>query len=106
MTQAFRDPMVDILLRFSKAISDGTARDNLKLLAQVIAGLKKNKALQPDKFRKWAGVLEPLTRDELIVLGTAYRLIKEDPTLDHDSFWKAFRGRLTEGKYGDAGTFA
>ena len=28
------DPLVDIMLRFSKAVSDGTARENLRLLAQ------------------------------------------------------------------------
>ena len=43
----------------------------MRLLAQVIVGLKKNKALDPDKFRKWANTLEQLTRDELIVLGKA-----------------------------------
>jgi len=37
----------------------------------VIAGLKRNKALEPDKFRKWANILEQLTRDELMVVGKA-----------------------------------
>jgi len=37
----------------------------------VIAGLKRNKALEPDKFRKWANILEQLTRDELMVIGKA-----------------------------------
>jgi len=53
-------------MRFTKAVADGAARENLHLLAQVIAGLKKNKALEGDKFRKWCSMLEHLTRDELI----------------------------------------
>src|SRR5258708_37330281 len=65
------DPLIEITYRFSKAAADGAARENLRLLAQVIAGLKKNKALEPDKFRKWANILEQLTRDELMVIGKA-----------------------------------
>jgi hypothetical protein len=72
------DPMIEIILRFSKAVDEGSARENLMLLAQVIAGLKKgNKILEPDKFRKWCGILEQLTQDELNVIGTAYRVRKE-----------------------------
>jgi hypothetical protein len=65
------DPLIEIIYRFLKAAADGAARENLRLLAQVIAGLKKNKALEPDKFRKWANILEQLTRDELLVIGKA-----------------------------------
>jgi hypothetical protein len=39
------DPLIDVIMRFSKAVADGAAQENLRLLAQVIAGLKKNKAL-------------------------------------------------------------
>jgi hypothetical protein len=66
------DPLIEIIFRFSKAVSDGAAHENLRLLAQVIAGLKKHRGLEGDKFRKWAGVLENLTRDELLAIGTAY----------------------------------
>jgi hypothetical protein len=37
--------LIDVIMRFSKAVADGAAQENLRLLAQVIAGLKKNKAL-------------------------------------------------------------
>jgi hypothetical protein len=47
------DPLIDIILRFSKAVEEGAARENLILLAQIIAGLKKRRALEADKFRKW-----------------------------------------------------
>src|SRR5262245_8022485 len=36
------DPLIDIILRFSKAVGEGAARENLRLLAQIIVGLKKN----------------------------------------------------------------
>ena len=70
------DPLIDVIMRFSKAVADGAAQENLRLLAQVIAGLKKNKALDGDKFRKWCGMLEHLTRDELICIGRAYVVMK------------------------------
>ena len=68
------DPLLQMTMRFSKAIDEGAARQNLRLLAQVIAGLKKNKAFDPDKFRRWCGIVEHLTRDELMVLGHAHTI--------------------------------
>jgi hypothetical protein len=65
------DPLIEIIYRFSKAVDDGAARENLRLLAQIIAGLKKHKSLDGDKFRKWCAILEQLTRDELLVIGKA-----------------------------------
>jgi hypothetical protein len=89
------DPMIEIIYRFSKAAADGAARENLRLLAQVIAGLKRNKALEPDKFRKWANILEQLTRDELMVIGKAIairrKIAAEGPNATDDFFQ-----RLTE----------
>ncbi|MEH2563460.1 hypothetical protein [Bradyrhizobium sp. AZCC 2289] len=76
-TESDADPLIEIIYRFSKAVSDGAARENLRLLAQVIVGLKKNKALDPDKFRKWANTLEQLTRDELMVIGKAIATKRE-----------------------------
>jgi hypothetical protein len=68
------DPLIEITYRYSKAAADGAARRNLRLLAQVIAGLKRSKALEPDRFRKWANILEQLTRDELMVVGKSIAL--------------------------------
>jgi hypothetical protein len=41
------DPLIEIIYRFSKAAADGAARENLRLLAQVIAGLKKEQGAGP-----------------------------------------------------------
>lgn len=66
---------VQMVLRLSDAAEKGTARRNLRLLAQVIVGLKRNRLFQFDNFQRWATVLETLTRDEILVLGAIYRLI-------------------------------
>jgi hypothetical protein len=96
------DPLIEIIYRFTKAVADGASMDNLRLLAQVIAGLKKNKALDPDKFRKWANVLETLTRDEVIVLGIAYRTRKAvqdaGPEAAND-FWQRLEKSLETSRY-------
>ena len=73
-SEADVDPLIEIIYRFSKAAADGAARENLRLLAQIIAGLKRYKALDPNRFRKWANILEQLTRDELMVVGKAIAL--------------------------------
>jgi hypothetical protein len=92
------EPFVETVLRLSKAVSEGAARENLRMLAQIIAGLKKNKALEGDAFARWCGILEHLTRDELIVIGVAHRLDNKDP----DEFWRSLKAHLTNGGYSEA----
>jgi len=103
-TESEADPLIEIIYRFSKAVSDGAARENLRLLAQVIVGLKKNKALDPDKFRKWANTLEQLTRDELMVIGKAIAIKREFDTGSLQlnvpgDFWKSLRSALETSGY-------
>lgn len=96
------DPLIDIILRFSKAVAEGAARENLILLAQVIAGLKKNRALDSDKFRKWSKIVEHLTRDELLVIGFAYRLAKARPEDRKDDFNNDLRQAIQSAGYADS----
>ncbi|KQZ54450.1 hypothetical protein ASD54_03650 [Rhizobium sp. Root149] len=70
-------PFVAVLLRYSKAASEGAARRNLRLLMQIVVGLKRNRSLSEEAFRRWAGVLEHMTRDELMFVGHAVRFYKE-----------------------------
>lgn len=96
------DPLIEIVHRFSKAVNDGAARENLRLLAQIIAGLKKNKALEADKFRKWSGILEGLTRDELMLLGkgiAVQRDLAAGGPYERNEFWQRLRPMLLEGGY-------
>ncbi len=87
------DAFVLAILRFSKAVDDGVARDNLRLLAKVIVGLKKNKALSTDSFSRWASILSDLSRDEILAIGKAYKL-QRDKEVEQDQtefrFWQTF----------------
>jgi hypothetical protein len=103
------DPMIEVIMRFSKAVADGAARENLRLLAQVIAGLKKNKALDGDKFRKWCSMLEHLIRDELICIGQGYVIMKRITIADEgaaSTFTKDLIAELKSGGYKGGETYA
>jgi hypothetical protein len=56
--------------------------------------------LEPDKFRKWANVLEQLTRDELMVLGKAIAIMRGMGTaFIPGDFWKRLRSDLEASGY-------
>lgn len=97
------DPFVLILLRFVRAVDEGVAKENLKLMAKVIAGLKKNKALQDNEFSRWAATLSDLTRDEIVAIGKAFQLTRT-PTFDPDGvdqFWQPFKASMQSGNYSE-----
>ncbi|RVU08815.1 hypothetical protein EOS93_23170 [Rhizobium sp. RMa-01] len=97
------DPFIAATLRFARAVEIGAAHDNLVLLAQVIAGLKRQKALTVDAFMRWAGVLEQMTRDELMILGLAYRAQKfnnAESRAENATVWPHVIGAMTNAGYG------
>lgn len=73
------DDLIQMMMRFAKAAEEGTARQNLRLLAQVIFGLKRNRIFEFDKFLACANVLESLTRDEILFLGRMYKFYTNNP---------------------------
>ncbi len=93
-----QDELLSVMIRFTRSVEEGIARDNLRLLAQIIAGLKKNRALQADNFARWSGILENLDRDQLLVVGAAYvfdRDTKLPPLYDDErNFWGPFLGHM------------
>ncbi len=100
------DPLISILLRYSKAASDGAAIINLRLLSQVVLGLKKNKTLYDDNFRRWCAVLEHLTRAELLMIGFSIvidrELQMESPDEHREGFWQQLQQKMDAGGYGSS----
>jgi hypothetical protein len=86
--------LADMILRLGAAAAKGAARNNLRLMAQVIVGLKRNRTLEFDRFQKWANVLESLTRDEILVLARAYRISRSAPS--DETFWKRLTDDLSD----------
>ncbi|PHR19309.1 MAG: hypothetical protein COA37_17935 [Hoeflea sp.] len=97
------DPLISILLRYSKAASDGAAIINLRLLSQVVLGLKKNKTLDDDNFLRWCAVLEHLTRAELLMIGFSIVIDREFQVKSKDDprrvFWQVLKQRMEAGGY-------
>lgn len=90
------DNFIQMLLRFQRAVEDGSARRNLRLLAQMIVGLKRHGILEPDRFRKYASRLQDLSRDELIVLAHAYRVAKVRVDVESTKTAKTNEGLFTQ----------
>ncbi|WP_156898234.1 hypothetical protein [Methylocapsa acidiphila] len=88
------DEFVQMLLRFSSAVDAGAVRQNLRLLAQVIVGLKRHKTFEFkfDRFSKWANVLQSLTRNEILFLGACYKNVSDR---DPNEFWKNISASLS-----------
>jgi hypothetical protein len=80
-----------MVLRLYDAVSKGTAQRNLRLMSQVIVGLKRHRLFEFNNFQRWATVLETLTRDEILLLGTAYRLKKKGV---QEEVWAALKEAL------------
>jgi hypothetical protein len=78
-----------MVLRLLDAVDKGTARRNLHLMAQVIAGLKRHRLFEFNNFQRWANILETLTRDEILVLGAAYKLTQREGDV-----WSLLRTQL------------
>ncbi|WP_369050215.1 hypothetical protein [Burkholderia gladioli] len=68
---------VPVLFRFIRAAEEGSARRNLRLLAEVFAGQARHKAIAADEFLYYADILSPLRREEIQFLGSLYRIWME-----------------------------
>ncbi len=85
---AARDDAVAVIYHYVRSACVGTARVNLRLLAQAIAGRLRSKTLVAGEFLLHADALSALSRDEIILLATMYRIhnqFRDAPTIK--SLW-------------------
>jgi hypothetical protein len=71
---ASEDDKIAVIVRYLRAAREGAARLNLRLLAKVIAGQIQLGHLVADEFLQYAEALASLSRDEIVIIGTMYRL--------------------------------
>jgi len=103
------DPLISIFLRYGRAVEHGAANRNLRLMAQVIVGQKRNKALSGDAFNRWASILSDLTRDEILTAGKAYAFAIDINGNDDDAvnrFWKRFSPAMESSGYSQSSIFS
>jgi hypothetical protein len=72
------DQLAAAALRYHRAARDQAMDENLRILAQAMVGLSRRDELWASDFLKYAEILAPLSRDELILIG---RVMAEDAQL-------------------------
>lgn len=67
----FRDAqqLAAVAVRYHRAARDQAADENLRILAEAMVGLARRSELWASDFLKYADILAPLSRDELIFVG-------------------------------------
>jgi hypothetical protein len=71
---ASEDDGIAVIVRYLRAAREGVARLNLRLLAKAIAGKLQSGRLVADEFLQYAEALASLSRGEIMVIGTMYRI--------------------------------
>jgi hypothetical protein len=71
---AAEDDRVAVVYRYLRAAWEGGARVNLRLLAKAIVGRLWLNTLVPDEFLPHADALAALSRDEIVLIATMYRV--------------------------------
>jgi hypothetical protein len=86
---SIEDDEIAILQRYALATHQGVAKRNLRLLAKAMVGLSKRDKLYSDEFAKHAAVLESLTRDQTLLLGTIWQfyLVNKANGEDDNNSW-------------------
>lgn len=81
---ASEDDAIAVIFRFERAVREGTARLNLRLMAKAMVGKIQVGTLIADEFLLYADALATLSRDEVIFIAEllkAHRARVADPTL-------------------------
>lgn len=67
-----------MLSRYLRAAQEGAAKRNLHLMAQVIAGMASQEAVDADAFLRHANMLADLSQDEAILLASILKETESD----------------------------
>lgn len=74
---AAQDEFAAMLFGYQRAALEGVARQNLRLMAQVIRNQLEGGRLLADEFKYYADIIASLKRHEIIVLATMLRVDRE-----------------------------
>lgn len=90
-----KSEFIGIIARYQRDALEGTAKNNLKLMAKLITGLNNSNQLTISNFQKFSRILADLTQDEICLLSDLYREIIENPTMDRkDILSEVSSGRI------------
>ena len=77
-----KSEFIGIIAKYQRDALEGTAKNNLKLMAKLITGLNNSNQLTISNFQKFSRILADLTQDEICLLSDLYREIIANPTKD------------------------
>ncbi len=82
ISRVHEDSLIPTMFRVMQASMNGSARSNLRLLAQIINSLAKdeniNPELFPSEFNRYASIIETLSLDEIKILAIMSLIKKTD----------------------------
>lgn len=81
--RAHEDAMASMLMVYLRAVDEGVARDNLRLMAAALRNAGRSDEWAPDEFRRSARVLADLSREEILLIAGIIR-IKRLPADDDE----------------------
>lgn len=81
---------------YAEAARKGTARRNLRMMAQVLAGKLITPPIYADEFTQWSRVLSELTQEEIIVMATYYKSLADAPGQDGTKILRALANTTAE----------
>ena len=87
-----KSEFVGIIARYQRDALEGTAKNNLKLMAKLIVGLNDKNQLTLSNFQKFSRILADLTNDEIQFLADIYRTIQKYPREDRKNIVSHVRG--------------
>tara|TARA_R110002050_G_scaffold44475_1_gene105937 strand:- start:7611 stop:8237 length:627 start_codon:yes stop_codon:yes gene_type:complete len=91
-TNIKNDELLSILARYERDVIEGVAKNNLKLMGEVINGMIFTQKLRADVFCRYAPILAVLTEEEIKLLGI---MAKEN----HNSYTVAIPNLVEKHKY-------
>jgi hypothetical protein len=79
-------------VRYTRAVRDQAAAENLRLLVQAMVGLARREKLWASDFLQYADILATLSRDEIVVIGAIMAAdekyhAKRQPKPNEQSIW-------------------
>lgn len=71
---AQQDELMAIIDRYLRSAREGTTRQNLRILARVVAGQSVSSGLKANEFAAYASIIEALTIEEIEAIAQLYAL--------------------------------
>jgi hypothetical protein len=84
------DETVSVIARYLRDAAEGTARNNMKLLAQTIHGMSQKQVLVASSFNRYATVIASLSEVEIRLIGFMVRMKFYDYLKHEKEFDAAF----------------